>query len=203
MHPARCLLLPGWQGSHNDHWQSHWARLPAFSMVEQADWWWPRRGDWMAQLEQALLADARPAVLVAHGLGCHLVARWAGHSSHTQRVTAALLVAPPDLRRPMLAPQLQAWAPPLRQALPFPSTVVASDEDPWCSAAHAQQLATSWGSQWQPLRGAGHGHCQSGFGAWPQGLHLVAQLCQRGGVATSPAKATDQANTAHHAPPAH
>ncbi|MBK3018659.1 hypothetical protein FKK32_29435, partial [Klebsiella pneumoniae] len=41
---------------------------------EQADWQWPRRGDWMARLDEVLQQDARlqtqPAVLVAHSLGC-------------------------------------------------------------------------------------------------------------------------------------
>ena len=71
------LLLPGWQNSGPAHWQSRWEALHGFERVEQADWVWPRRGDWMACLEEALLADPRPAVLAAHSLGCHLVAAWA------------------------------------------------------------------------------------------------------------------------------
>ena len=35
----RYLILPGWQGSPDDHWQSHWERtLPNAQRVEQADW---------------------------------------------------------------------------------------------------------------------------------------------------------------------
>jgi len=60
----RVLLLPGWQDSGPGHWQAHWAKRPGFVRVEQDDWLWPRRGDWMAQLDAALLADARPALLV-------------------------------------------------------------------------------------------------------------------------------------------
>jgi hypothetical protein len=57
--------------------------------VQQADWTWPRRGDWMVQLEEAVLADPRPVLLAAHSLGCHLVAAWAAHSRHADRVRAA------------------------------------------------------------------------------------------------------------------
>ena len=66
----RVLLLPGWLNSGPAHWQSRWEATQGFTRVVQADWLWPRRGDWMARLEEVLLADERPAVLVAHSLGC-------------------------------------------------------------------------------------------------------------------------------------
>ena len=94
MTPTRILLLTGWQDAGAGHWQSHWERRHGFERLQQDDWWWPRRGDWMARLEDALLADPRPTVLVAHGLACHLVAAWAGHSRQGRLVSAALLVAP-------------------------------------------------------------------------------------------------------------
>ena len=82
----RILLLPGWQDSGPTHWQSRWEALHGDTRVQQHDWMWPKRGDWMMQLEEAVLADPRPAVLVAHSLGCQLVAAWASHSRHTARV---------------------------------------------------------------------------------------------------------------------
>ncbi len=65
MTPARVLLLPGWQNSGPAHWQSRWEVLHGFARLDQDDWLWPRRGDWMARLEEALLADDRPALLVS------------------------------------------------------------------------------------------------------------------------------------------
>ena len=51
----RYLILPGWQGSPEVHWQSHWQRsLPNSMRVEQADWLQPRR----ARLHDGLLGDA-------------------------------------------------------------------------------------------------------------------------------------------------
>uniref|UniRef100_UPI00286CA4CC RBBP9/YdeN family alpha/beta hydrolase n=1 Tax=Roseateles sp. TaxID=1971397 RepID=UPI00286CA4CC len=61
----RILLLPGWQNSDPGHWQSLWEQAFGYERVEQADWDWPRRGDWMARLDEVLLADPRPALLVA------------------------------------------------------------------------------------------------------------------------------------------
>ena len=183
---ARVLLLPGWQNSGPDHWQSRWERQHGFARVEQDDWLWPRRGDWMARLEDTLLADDRPALLVAHSLGCHLVAAWAGHSQHLQRVAGALLVAPPDLERADMPPQVQTWAPIHRRPLPFPATVVFSDDDPYGAADRAIRLAGAWGAGTVPLQCAGHVNADSGLGDWSAGLALLAALAQRAGVELPP-----------------
>jgi len=52
------LLLPGWQNSGEGHWQTLWASYFSDQRVDQHDWMTPRRGDWMAQLEEAVLAHA-------------------------------------------------------------------------------------------------------------------------------------------------
>jgi len=49
--PLHYLIVPGWQGSPEEHWQSHWQRLlPSASRVEQADWLTPEREAWVAEL---------------------------------------------------------------------------------------------------------------------------------------------------------
>jgi len=88
------LILPGWQNSGPDHWQSQWQTAHGYQRVEQHDWLRPLRGDWIARLEEVLLLNRAPAVLVAHSLGCLLVAAWAAHSRNAHLVRAALLVAP-------------------------------------------------------------------------------------------------------------
>jgi predicted alpha/beta hydrolase family esterase len=56
----RYLIVPGWQGSPDNHWQSHWQRtLPNSARVEQHDWLTPQRQDWVQALEQAIAAEAR------------------------------------------------------------------------------------------------------------------------------------------------
>ncbi len=74
----RYLIVPGWQGSPEDHWQTHWQNsLPNSARVEQADWLTPRREDWVAALAEAIAADSTPVILIAHSLGCITVAHWA------------------------------------------------------------------------------------------------------------------------------
>ena len=182
----RVLLLPGWLNSDPAHWQSHWERLHGHHRVEQDDWTWPRRGDWMARLDEVLLESHAPAVLVAHSLGCLLVAAWAAHSQHTARVTAALLVAPPDTEREDMPPNLFNWRPIARTRLPFANPpsgtkgatarVVSSDDDPFCSPERAAGMAAAWGCAHTTLGPRGHINSESGLRDWPEGQALLAGL---------------------------
>ena len=126
---ASVLLLPGWHNSGPDHWQSLWEAQYGDTRVVQHDWSFPLRGDWMAQLEEAVLAHDE-VVLAAHSLGCILVAAWAAHSQHTERVLGALLVAPGDVERPEMQHVLHTWSPIVRARLPFQSVLAASRNDP-------------------------------------------------------------------------
>jgi predicted alpha/beta hydrolase family esterase len=173
----RVLILPGWQNSGPAHWQSRWEALQGFERVQQSDWDWPLRGDWMAQLEEAVLADKRPTALVAHSLGCQLVAAWAAHTRHAERIIAALLVAPPDTARADMPPQLSSWRAIVRQRLPFRAHVVYSSDDPFCAADRALQMARDWGADARCQGAAGHLNADSGLGDWPAGLALLRTLC--------------------------
>lgn len=174
--PASVLILPGWQGSGPGHWQMQWARLHGYAVVEQNDWQRPRRGDWLARLDEVVIDAPGPVVLVAHSLGCILVAAWASLSRHTARVRGALLVAPGDVETPDLKEQLPGWSPIVRQALPFKSILVGSQNDPYCPVARAQALAQDWGAQWQDLGQAGHINADSSLGVWPHGHALLQTL---------------------------
>ena len=176
------LLLPGWQGSGPQHWQMRWAALHGHQVVEQDDWQRPRRGDWLARLDEVVVdtpgADAS-IVLVAHSLGCLQVAAWSAVSRHTARIRGALLVAPGDVERPELREQIPGWAPIVRQRLPFPAVLVCSRNDPYCSLERARALAADWGARVEDLGDAGHINADSGQGDWPGGLALLKHLSDR------------------------
>ncbi|WP_073266732.1 alpha/beta hydrolase [Phytopseudomonas punonensis] len=179
---VRYLIMPGWQGSGDDHWQSHWQRsLPNSARVEQRDWLTPRREDWVAALEQQIAADPRPAILIAHSLGCITVAHWAAQAvpATLRRVRGALLVAPADVQRPNCPEALRNFAPIPRQSLPFPSQLVGSDNDSAASAARAIELARDWGSEVAILSGAGHINVKSGHQRWDQGFAYLFRLQSR------------------------
>jgi predicted alpha/beta hydrolase family esterase len=175
----RYLILPGWQGSPDNHWQSHWQRsLPNATRVEQADWDQPDPASWVAALEREVSASHGPVILIAHSLGCVTVARWAAQAplASLRRVRGALLVAPADVERPGCPAALQGFAPISRELLPFPSQLVGSDNDPAASAARALQLARDWGAQAAVLSGVGHINVKSGHQRWEQGFAYLYRL---------------------------
>jgi uncharacterized protein len=173
--PPHVFILPGLQGSGPDHWQSRWEVLYGFERVQQHDWHRPLRGDWLAQLEEAVLRT-KPGILVAHGLACMQVAAWASFSRHAAHVPAALLVAPVDVEQTALRAQLPSWAPVVRQGLPFRSCVVFSENDVFCAPDRARAWARDWGAECVSAGAAGHLNADSGLGDWPWGLALLHKL---------------------------
>jgi predicted alpha/beta hydrolase family esterase len=167
------LLLPGWQNSDAAHWQSRWEAVYGDHRVEQHDWMQPKRGDWSARLDEEVLAAPGPVVLVAHSLGCILVAAWAAHSRQTAKVRAAFLVAPGDLERDDLRQMIPGWAPIVRQPLPFPALMVAANDDPYCDAARSRQMASDWTARFVDHGPGGHLNGESGLGDWPEGRVLL------------------------------
>jgi len=179
---VRYLIVPGWQGSPDDHWQSHWQQsLPNSARVEQQDWLTPRREDWVAALQAAVAASDTPVILIAHSLGCITVAHWAQQApvALVRRVVGALLVAPADVERPACSPALRNFAPIPRYRLPFACQVVGSDNDPAASAPRALQLARDWGAEAGILAGAGHINVKSGHVRWEQGFAYLYRLQNR------------------------
>jgi predicted alpha/beta hydrolase family esterase len=159
------------------HWQSRWQAVYGYQRVEQHDWQRPLRGDWISRLEDVLLSteESAPVVLVAHSLGCQLVAAWAAHSKNTHRVKAALLVAPGDPEREALRPVLTSWSPVAMQRLPFACALIGSENDPYCSAERAHQFAEAWGADWVSAGSQGHLNAGSQLGDWPEG-HAQLQI---------------------------
>jgi predicted alpha/beta hydrolase family esterase len=177
---SNVLLLPGWLDSDAAHWQSRWQAVHGYRRVEQADWSWPRRGDWMARLDEVVLDTSGALWLVAHSLGCQLVAAWAAHSRHTARVHGALLVALPDTERADTPPHLHNWRPIVRRRLPFPSIAVTSSNDPFCAPARSRELAADWGAELVEVGPLGHINGESGLGDWPEGHRLLHRLRSAG-----------------------
>jgi predicted alpha/beta hydrolase family esterase len=172
------VLLPGLNNSGPGHWQSHWQlRLPHSLRAEMPDWDRPHRDEWMNALDAYLAGIEGRCVIAAHSLGCIAVAHWAARGPGN--VAAALLVAPPDIETPGMPEEVLDFAPVPLAPLPFPSLVVASGNDPYCSLGRARQFAGAWGSGWQLLGDAGHINDESGLGDWPEGLQLLDALIRR------------------------
>lgn len=171
----RVLLLPGLYDSGPDHWQSHWERAdPTCRRVVQHDWETPARADWVATLERAVELSGPNVVLVGHSTSCALVGFWAGQTRQTVR--AALLVAPSDTEAPSYPEGPTGWQPMPMNRLPFPSILVASQDDEYVSIVRAAAFADAWGSTMVNIGAAGHVNGHSGLGPWPAGRALLDRL---------------------------
>ena len=172
------LLVPGLGDSGPDHWQTLWGRdHPAYRRVRQRNWRQPEVGEWVEALDREIRRAPSPVILVGHSLGCITIAEWAAR--RWADIRGALLVAPADTdRRPFFD------GVPLRP-LPFPSILVASENDPQLELERARLFARHWGSRLINLGRAGHINVESGFGPWPEGETLLADL--RAGALCPPA----------------
>ncbi len=179
-HPV--LIVPGIGNSGPEHWQSRWQqRDPSYVRAPFADWDAPDRRDWVATLDATLRALGPETVIVAHSLGTLAVAHWAaqyGARGERPPVAAALLVAVPDPDGPQFPAQARHFKPLPLQPLGFPSVVVASDDDPYGSAAYAAAVAQAWGSRYAPVGALGHINAASWLGDWEQGRALFDTLLQ-------------------------
>ncbi|GAB7128549.1 alpha/beta hydrolase [Silvimonas sp. JCM 19000] len=173
------VVAPGWRDSGEDHWQTRWCdEYPGLRRVQQRDWENPQAAAWVKGLDQQIPVEGQ-TLLVAHSLGCITVGHWAALSSKARHVAAALLVAPADVTRDEAPDSFRGFMPLPARELPFPSLLVASDNDPSCSLDRAVALSQAWGSELVPLSGVGHINVDSGHGEWPVGLKLLRQLLRK------------------------
>ena len=92
----------------------------------------------------------------------------------------ALLVTPPYVDPewtpdPGEATDVLIDTPP-RTPLPFRSILVASGDDPYTTFEQFQEYARDWGADVVDAGNAGHLDTASGYGSWPDGERLVAEL---------------------------
>jgi predicted alpha/beta hydrolase family esterase len=176
------LIIPGLRDHVAEHWQTRLAeKLPNARTVPPLTVDKLSCAARVAAIQQALDAIDGPVILVAHSAGSIMVAHWA--LTGTRAIHGALLATPADLETPMPAgyPGLEAlrehgWLPLPRRALPFPSIVAASTNDPLAALDRVTDLARAWGSRLVSIGAAGHLNPASGFGDWPLAPQLIAEL---------------------------
>jgi serine hydrolase len=183
------LMVPGWQGSGPEHWQSRWERsLSTARRIEQDDWEAPEKDKWVGTIIAAVATATRPAVLVGHSIGA-LAAVHAAAKLPEGSLAGLFLVAPADVDNPQAWPATsgRAWpetgfgfAPvPLQALLPCPSALLASSDDPYCPLARARHFAAAWGSEFAEVGAAGHVNAESGHGPWPDGVLRFGRFLAR------------------------
>lgn len=171
------LIQPGWHDSGPEHWQTHWQNALGSdaSRIQHADWETPRLAEWLATAERAIVDAHRPAILVGHSLGC-ILAAYLATGAQRANIAAAFLAAPADVERPTRRDELANFAPIPMAKLPFPTVLVGSDDDPYCTLHRSRQFAEAWSAEFVTLHNAGHITAGTGYGPWPEGFARLAAL---------------------------
>lgn len=170
---ARLLIIPGLNGSGADHWQT-WLEqsVPGAVRPTRIDWQHADVELWADRIEAAVSAQPDAAwVAVAHSFGCLALARHAARGGRPFQ--GALLVAPANPDRFKLDDRL------VDGLLPYPATLVVSDNDPWMLPADARYFGQRWGCEMVEAGPAGHINPAAGYGPWPLGRQLALRHLQR------------------------
>ena len=136
----RLLIVPGLNDSGPAHWQT-WLQqqFRDARRVRQHDWRDPQLDRWAARVGSTLAPHGKaPWIAVAHSFGCLALARHLLLEPDSP-LRAVLFVAPAEPDRFGVAGLLPG------ARLRIPSTVVASDNDPWMTAASTRRWAGRWG----------------------------------------------------------
>ncbi|TDW52621.1 hypothetical protein EV144_1011312 [Flavobacterium sp. 270] len=171
------LILPGLGNSGDKHWQTFWhEKFKTSKRIVQDNWDEPVREEWLKRLDEEISKLDSPTILVAHSLAVSLVLHWA-ESNTNKNIVGAFLVAPADVDSPEHTPEsVRNFAPMPIYKLPFPSVVVASENDPYATFERKQYFATQWGSDFVNVGQQGHINSDSDLKYWEEGQLILEQF---------------------------
>lgn len=174
------LILPGWQDSGPQHWQSLWLKkYPNAVKVVQENWMYPEKQEWVKTLNDFIEKYSdKEIVLIGHSLACATFAFWANEysSKSSAKIKGALLVSPSDMEASILPNEIKGFRPMPLKPLNFKNIVVVSDDDKWVNLNRAKYFAECWGAELVNIGHAGHINSDAGFGEWPEGERLLQKL---------------------------
>ncbi|MBF4516241.1 alpha/beta hydrolase [Flavobacterium sp. ANB] len=174
---TQILILPGLGDSGEKHWQTFWHQKFENSIrLVQDNWDEPILEEWLERLNEEIAKLDRPTILVAHSLAVSLVLHWAATNTN-KNIVGAFLVAPADVDSPQHTPEIvRNFSPIPIQKLPFPSVLVASENDPYALFERKKYFAEKWGSDFVNVGKQGHINSDSDLKYWEEGQEILAQL---------------------------
>ena len=182
------VVVPGWQGSGEGHWQTWLAaqlveagrevRYPEFADLDNPD-----LDDWISALRRSLAGLPDDGFdVVAHSLGAVLWFHHVATGSDSPRPARVLLVSPPSPTTTI--PEIASFFPPpldidaVRHAADG-TVLVASDNDEYIPEGIQAAYAVPLKIATTIVPNAGHLNTESGYGEWPN----VLDWCGRDNLA--------------------
>jgi len=171
------IIIPGLGGSGPNHWQSLWKEHHSHCQILSVDDWnMPDKEHWLASLEKMMSKCISAPLVVAHSLGGILFVHWVSRHKSIP-IKGALLVAPPDVDDKHKIPaEATCFAPIPMTPLPFPSIVVASENDSFASLQRSQAFAVAWGADFVNVGRCGHINSDSHLKDWNDGWKMLNSL---------------------------
>ena len=187
--PPRLLIIPGLHDSGPAHWQSWLQQQYRDSVrVVQRDASHADLQRWADRIHSTLDRAGGSSdewIAVAHSFCVLALARHLAEHPDSP-IRQALLVAPAEPDKFGVAELLP------HHRLAVPSTLIASQNDPWMSAASALRWAGRWGSSFINLGQVGHINTESGFGPFPLARRWVESAKARDAREHRPERAAFQ-----------
>lgn len=166
----KVLLLHGWGGSNDPHWQSWLAAELAkdygsVSFLKFSDFDFPDKDIWKKEVLKEL-NDFKPNVVICHSLANNL---WFHicNEENISRIEKLFLVAPPSLKDKI--EEVKSFFPVNipKNLHSKKSFLVCSTNDPYMKLEEAKILQKELDIDMKILKNAGHINAESGFGPWP------------------------------------
>jgi uncharacterized protein len=176
MQDVTFVFLGGVYNSGPGHWQRIWYEdMPGSVWVEHDDWDHPEREAWVSDLQAAFWQITGPYVVIAHSLGCLLLAEWSRNHDDPSLV-GAFLVAVPDPNGASFPASIDGFVDAPSLNLPCPALVIASQDDEYASIDYARALAEHWQAEFVDAGKLGHINANSGIGDWQEGRGLLEKF---------------------------
>lgn len=165
------VIVPGINGSDEQHWQSSWESAwgTSASRFAPSSWDHPDLDDWCAALDRAVAAVDDDVMIVAHSLGCHT----ATAQPPRPNVRGMFLVAPPDVTSPRFPTEAATFTKLTPSPVPVPGLVVYGENDAYAGPAASVRMAEAWALPHISAGEVGHVNAAGGVGGWGFGQALL------------------------------
>ena len=170
------LIVPGLNNSDEKHWQTFWEKsLPSTSRVQQRNWDYPQREEWVNTLGDTIQKLDEDTIIVAHSLGVSTTVIYLTQNQGKipAHVKGAFLVSPSDIDNIEV---IKHFAPMPLEKLPIPAYIVASENDPFVTMERAQFFANAWGAKLINAGKLGHINSVTDLREWEQGRQYLADF---------------------------
>jgi len=165
----KVLILHGWGGSDDPHWQAELASEIAkgygtisFPLLDNCHF--PSKNRWVKQVKQILL-DFKPDTVICHSLANNLW-MWLCEEDWMTHVDRLFMVSPPSLKTEEKTIKTFFPCPMPRNIYAKEVHMIVSDDDPWVKIEEAKDIASHFNATFTALENAGHINADSGYGKW-------------------------------------